>query len=222
MTAPSHTLPDHQPDLPDVIDQLLAILPGDPLDRIRAQRPQARIHAQQSYLALFHPTAPVVGNVTALERHALAWWVATLHAAPHVAGFYAQGLQAAGAGQSLLGALEQAADCARGQGPYGRYPAGPLSVENQDGPVYALDSRLRAVLGEKLAAAFEQAHLLVFHPRDASPAGLQALLDAGWDNTDIVILSQLIAFLSFQIRVVHGLRTLQAHPATASPRLETA
>ncbi|MEG2880054.1 MAG: CMD domain protein [Comamonas sp.] len=222
MTAPSHTLPDHQPDLPDVIDQLLAILPGDPLDRIRAQRPQARIHAQQSYLALFHPAAPVVGNVTALERHALAWWVATLHAAPHVAGFYAQGLQAAGAGQSLLGALEQAADCARGQGPYGRYPAGPLSVENQDGPVYALDSRLRAVLGEKLAAAFEQAHLLVFHPRDASPAGLQALLDAGWDNTDIVILSQLIAFLSFQIRVVHGLRTLQAHPATASPRLETA
>ncbi|MEG0224556.1 MAG: CMD domain protein [Comamonas sp.] len=222
MTAPSHTLPDHQPDLPDVIDQLLAILPGDPLDEIRAQRPQARIHAQQSYLALFHPAAPVVGNVTALERHALAWWVATLHAAPHVAGFYAQGLQAAGAGQSLLGALEQAADCARGQGPYGRYPAGPLSVENQDGPVYALDSRLRAVLGEKLAAAFEQAHLLVFHPRDASPAGLQALLDAGWDNTDIVILSQLIAFLSFQIRVVHGLRTLQAHPATASPRLETA
>ena len=222
MTAPSPALPDPQPALPDVIDQLLDILPGDPLDRIRAQRPQARIHAQQSYLSLFHPAAPVVGNVTALERHALAWWVATLHTAPHVAGFYARGLQAAGADPALLRALERAADTARGQGPYGHYPAGPLSVENQDGPVYALDSGLRAVLGDKLAAALEQAHLLVFHPRDASPAGLQALLHAGWDNTDIVILSQLIAFLSFQIRVVQGLRTLQAHPATASPRLETA
>lgn len=221
MTAPSHSLPD-QPALPDVIDQLLAILPGDPLDEIRTQRPQARIHAQQSYLALFHPAAPVVGNVTALERHALAWWVATLHTAPDVAGFYAQGLQAAGAEQPLLRALERAADTARGQGPYGHYPAGPLSVENLDGPVYALDNGLRSVLGDKLAAAFEQAHLLVFHPRDASPAGLQVLLDAGWDTTDIVILSQLVAFLSFQIRVVLGLRTLQAHLAVVSPRLETA
>ncbi len=221
MTAPSHSLPD-QPALPDVIDQLLAILPGDPLDEIRAQRPQARIHAQQSYLSLFHPAAPVVGNVTALERHALAWWVATLHTAPDVAGFYAQGLQAAGAEQPLLRALERGADTARGQGPYGHYPAGPLSVENQDGPVYALDGALRAVIGDKLAAAFEQAHLLVFHPRDASPAGLQALLDAGWDNTDIVILSQLVAFLSFQIRVVLGLRTLQPHLANTAVQLETA
>ncbi|WP_159912798.1 CMD domain protein [Pantoea sp. 18069] len=222
MTAPSHALPDPQPAPADVIDQLLNILPGDALDRIRAQRPQARIHAQQSYLSLFHPAAPVVGRVSALERHALAWWVATLHTAPDVAGFHAQALQAAGADQRLLRALELAADTARGQGPYGHYPAGPLSVENQGGPVYALESSLRAVLGDKLAAAFEQAHLLVFHPRDASPAGLQALLDAGWDTTDIVILSQLVAFLSFQIRVVLGLRALQAHPSTAAARLETA
>ena len=51
-------------------------------------------------------------------------------------------------------------------------------------------------------------HLLVFHPRDAEPAALQALLDAGWSTTDIVTLSQITAFLSFQIRVVAGLRTL--------------
>ncbi|MCY1551814.1 CMD domain protein [compost metagenome] len=52
------------------------------------------------------------------------------------------------------------------------------------------------------------AHLLVFHPRDASPAALQALLDAGWRTTEIVTLSQLVAFLAFQIRVVIGLRAL--------------
>jgi len=64
------------------------------------------------------------------------------------------------------------------------------------------------VLGPRLAAAFDHMHLLVFHPRDAAPAALQGLLDAGWSTTDIVTLSQIAAFLSFQIRVVAGLRAL--------------
>ena len=66
------------------------------------------------------------------------------------------------------------------------------------------------MLGSRLAAAFDHMHLLVFHPRDATPAALQALLDAGWSTTDIVTLSQIAAFLSFQIRVVAGLRALTA------------
>ena len=48
----------------------------------------------------------------------------------------------------------------------------------------------------------------MFHPRDAAPAALQTLLNAGWSTTDIVTLSQIAAFLSFQIRVVAGLRVL--------------
>ena len=39
---------------------------------------------------------------------------------------------------------------------------------------------------------------------------MQALLDAGWSTTAIVTLSQLVAFLSFQVRAVAGLRTLGA------------
>jgi CMD domain protein len=66
------------------------------------------------------------------------------------------------------------------------------------------------VLGARLAAALEHVHLLVFHPRDASPADMQRLLDAGWSSTAIVTLSQLVAFLSFQIRTIAGLRTLGA------------
>ena len=54
--------------------------------------------------------------------------------------------------------------------------------------------------------------MLVFHPRDAAPANLQTLLDAGWSTTDIVTLSQLVAFLAFQIRVVAGLRVLAGRP----------
>jgi uncharacterized protein YciW len=34
------------------------------------------------------------------------------------------------------------------------------------------------------------------------------LLDAGWSNAGIVTLSQLVAFLAFQIRAAAGLRTL--------------
>ena len=66
------------------------------------------------------------------------------------------------------------------------------------------------MLGARLTAALAHAHVLVFHPRDASAAALQELLDAGWTNTGIVTLSQLVAFLAFQIRTVVGLRVLAA------------
>jgi uncharacterized protein YciW len=66
------------------------------------------------------------------------------------------------------------------------------------------------VFGAKLTAALAHVHLLVFHPRDASAAGLQRLLDAGWSNSGIITISQLVAFLAFQLRAAAGLRTLAA------------
>ncbi|NBJ12853.1 CMD domain protein [Microvirga arsenatis] len=189
----------------DVIDHLAGIRPGSSLDRLRDQRPQARENAQKSYLALFEPEVP--GNVTTLERFAIATFVAGLHRQPHVVGFYAASLQKLGHPR-LTGMIE--AEIVRGsaEGPYGRYPQGPLTVEDKEGPVYQVSASNRENLGFRLVAALEHAHLLVFHPRDASPAALQKLLDAGWSTTDIVTLSQLVAFLSFQIRVVVGLRAL--------------
>ena len=189
----------------DVIDHLAGIRPGSSLDRLRDQRPQARENAQKSYLALFEPEVP--GTVTALERYALATFVAGLHRQPHVGDFYSASLQTLGHPR-LSDIID--AEIARGaaEGPYGRYPEGPHSVEDKDGPVYRVSADNRESLGARLSAGLEHAHLLVFHPRDASPAALQALLDAGWSTTDIVTLSQLVAFLSFQIRVVAGLRAL--------------
>lgn len=190
----------------DVIDLLAGIQPGDPMDCLRSQRPQARLHAQQSYLALFAPAAPVPGQVSPVERFALAAFVAALHRQPEAAGFYADELRRFDPGLALD--VAAAAGQAAGHGPYGRYPAGLLSVEDADGPVWSVDAARRLLLGHRLAAGFEHAHLLVFHPRDASPANVQALLDAGWSATDIVILSQIVAFLAFQIRVVSGLQAL--------------
>jgi uncharacterized protein YciW len=55
--------------------------------------------------------------------------------------------------------------------------------------------------------------MLVFHPRDADPDAIQALLNAGWSNQGIVTLSQLVAFLAFQLRAAAGLRVLAETPA---------
>jgi len=138
----------------------------------------------------------------------LAVFVTGLHGDAVSAAFYAERLAAAGPSPEVPAAIDAAIAAATGQGPYGRYPAGPLSREDTPGPSYHVGPEARRTLGARLAAAFDHAHLLVFHPRDAVPARLQALLDAGWSTTDIVTLSQIIAFLSFQIRVAAGLRVL--------------
>jgi CMD domain protein len=190
----------------DVIDALVGITPGSSLDAIRARRPEARAHAQATYRALFAPEA--MGNVTAEERFAVGTFVAGLHGAAAVAAAYAARLADSGAPAALKDAVDAAIKEARTHGPYGSYPAGPLSREDTAGPAYRAGAATRRALGARLTAAFEHTHMLVFHPRDAAPASLQALLDAGWSTTDIVTLAQIVAFLSFQIRVVVGLRTL--------------
>jgi CMD domain protein len=175
----------------DVIDTLAGIAAGSRLDTLRTLRPEARKHAQMSYLSLFEPNA--MGGVSAQERFAVAAFAAGLHGRPETKDFYTARAEVASAST---------------KGPYGAYPKGPLSVEDTAGPLYRVAAGARDILGPRLASAFEHVHMLVFHPRDAAPPSLQALLDAGWSTTDIVTLSQLVAFLSFQIRVVAGLRTL--------------
>jgi CMD domain protein len=193
---------------PDIIDQLAGIAPGSRLDAIRARRPAAREHAQRSYLALFEPTD--FAGVSTRERFAIAAFVAGLHAEPATHDFYSSKLAAAD-GQIAAAVADEVLH-GRTQGPYGTYPAGPLTRENRTGLIYSVSDHSRRILGARLAAAFEHVHLLVFRPRDASPSALEALLGAGWSTNDIVTLSQLVAFLSFQIRCAVGLRALAAAP----------
>jgi CMD domain protein len=197
----------------DVIDQLAGSAPGDAIDRLRLQREQARINAQQSYLALFAPTPPVFGKFDIADRFAVAAFVAGLHGQADVSRFYADKLAGQGARAGVADAVAAEVKLGKAQGPYGSYPAGRLSGEDTAGPLYAVSEAHREALGGRLSAALAHAHLLVFHPRDASPAALQALLDAGWTSTEVVTLSQLVAFLAFQIRVVIGLKALAQSPA---------
>ncbi|QQN67448.1 CMD domain protein [Bradyrhizobium diazoefficiens] len=191
---------------PDIIDTLAGIKPGSALDALRAKRLQARENAQKSYLSLFEPID--AGEFSLLERAAVAAFVTGLHGESSVAAFYRDKLAASAGGAALLEAID--AEIARGKtsGPYGSFPSGPLSIESTAGLIYRVSAASKSALGTRLVAALEHAHLLVFRPRDAASSDMKALLAAGWSNTGIVTFSQLVAFLSFQVRVVSGLRTL--------------
>jgi len=192
----------------DIIDHLAGIEPGSSLDNIRARRLQARENAQKTYLALFGPAD--FAEVTAAERCAVAAFVAGVHDEPMAAAFYLAKLASASDRTELVAALQAEIERGKTEGPYGAFPAGPLSIDNKTGLTYRVAGDRRAAIGTRLAAALEHAHLLVFRPREANPAALQALLDAGWSSNGIVTLSQLVAFLSFQVRTVAGLRALGA------------
>ncbi len=193
----------------DVIDTLAGIAPGSHLDSVRrTRRAVAREHAQKSYASLFAPGD--TGGFGPLERFAVAVFVAGLHGQTAIKEFYAAKLKSAAATDATRAAIDAEIAAAATKGPYGAYPKGPLSQEDTQGPVHRIADKNREALGPRLSAAFEHVHMLVFHPRDAAPPSLQAMLDAGWSTDDIVTLSQLVAFLSFQIRVVAGLKILAA------------
>ncbi|MFC0675366.1 CMD domain-containing protein [Brachybacterium hainanense] len=102
---------------------------------------------------------------------------------------------------------------------HGPGPAADLYLENLRDEDEALAGLLEAgePIGEaRLDTALAHAELLVLRPREAGPEHLRALEEAGWDADGIVTLSQLVAFLTFQLRVAHGLRVLAAHPAPAT------
>ena len=60
----------------------------------------------------------------------------------------------------------------------------------------------------RLQAILRHADLLAVAPARARPADLQALADVGLSTRAIVTLSQVIAFVSFQLRVLRGLELL--------------
>jgi CMD domain protein len=201
----------------DAVDTILGTAPGSSLDQLRRRRPVTRENTQASYLALFRPDEHSEAGLA--ERFAVAVFVAALHANAEGTAFYEQGLKEAGADDSLRAAVLEAAVAGAAIGPYGVYRESGLRSENRPGLHWETPAALREVLGARLSAALEHAHLLVFRPRESSPAALRALLDAGWSTTGIVTLSQLVSFLAYQLRIVSGLRllaaALSASPATA-------
>lgn len=189
-----------------LIERLAGVSVDSPIARALKARAEARSNAELSYQLLLHPETP--GPVTLVERRAVAAFVASLHGEETTLAHFTDLLDQAAT--ALTAPVLAEAEGSAHAGPYGAFPPGPLSAEDLDGPVYRAAAPVRALLGDRLSAALEHAHLLVLHPRDASPEALEALIAAGWTTDGIVVLSQLVSFLSFQIRVVAGLRSYAA------------
>ncbi|GAB3596913.1 Carboxymuconolactone decarboxylase family protein [Corynebacterium faecale] len=182
----------------DIIDMLI----GTDLPELRDNRPQARDNAQTSFESLLEPINP--GTFSFGERYAVATYVAGLHQFEPAVDMYSE-LLLDDAPASLAHAITDAIAATLSSGPYGTYREPGLAAESQPGGSVRNDA---GVLGERLAAAFDYAHLLVFHPRDSRPEVLGRLSEAGWSADDTVSLAQLVSFLTFQLRVAYGLRTL--------------
>lgn len=196
----------------DIIDSLT----DGPVE-LRNLRPEAKLNAQRSSEALLEPENP--GAFSQTERYAVAAYVAGLHRVGEE--FYAD-LLSDDAGPDLEEAVSAALRIGHSSGPYGQFREPGLSQRSEPGPHV---SHADCGLGERLTAAFDVAHLLVFHPRDSRPGVVAHLMQAGWSVDDVVSLTQLVSFLCFQLRVVQGLDAFAGKPpatvrsAPSSPQL---
>ncbi|NYE21443.1 CMD domain protein [Microbacterium immunditiarum] len=189
----------------DVVDTLTGAAPDGVVAAVRSIRPVTREQLQASYDALFDPVDDAEFSLT--ERLLVAAFATGLTGADATADLYAERAADADAGAaSVIASLVAEAGTA---GPFGRYREEGLVGESADGRRFSVAEGARTQLGDRLAAALEHTHLLVYRPREAADAALQRLLDAGWTVSGIVTLSQLVAFLAFQQRVVAGLRVLE-------------
>ena len=195
----------------DVIDLLAGLPAGAPLRGVRELRPRARENAQRSFAALLEPADP--RGVPLAERYAVAFFVAALHDDDDAARFYADLLD--DEAPPLRDPLVRAAAAGRTTGPVGVYREPELSGESGPTVAFGVPDALVTALGDRLTAALEHAHLLVIRPRESSSDALRALVAAGWDADQIVTLSQLVSFLTFQLRVAAGLRVLAGRSTTA-------
>ncbi|HLR47576.1 MAG TPA: alkylhydroperoxidase domain protein [Corynebacterium sp.] len=191
----------------DIINQL-AGLDTSELVALRERRPDAVANAQLSFQALLEPETP--GTFSYEERYAIAAFVTGISQAGRAAQFYLD-LLADEADEQVLSAVQQA------------IAAGTTTGPSQSSAFTLFDAT--SALGPRLASALDFAHLLTFHPKDASPAAVGHLDANGWSADDIVSLSQLISFLAFQQRVVHGISVLAgtvSAPATVNQRAKHA
>ena len=165
-------------DLVDVVDEILGIEPVSPLAELRAQRPEARAHAEGSYREIFDPEDP--GGVPLLERFAIALRVAAIHRQPELVAHYGGRLRAA-ADQTPLAAAP--------------IPAAELIAEGT-----VSDPRLAAVLRHTGSCSTQPAQAAAT-PDDLE--WLRAALD--WGPTRVDVISQTDRVCQFQARLVAGL-----------------
>lgn len=187
----------------DIINELSGI--DADFIALRERRADAVANAQTSFEALLEPENP--GDFSYAERYTVAAFVTGISQSGEAAKFYLD-LLADESDDALVAAVREAIAAGTTAGPF----------HQGEFTIFAPESDL----GARLAAALDFAHLLTFHPKDADTSAVGHLDAAGWSSDDIVSLAQLISFLAFQQRVVHGLRVLAGTSASTSGELSCA
>ncbi|OAJ62294.1 CMD domain protein [Paraburkholderia ginsengiterrae] len=161
----------------------------DVIDRIAGLTPGSAAHATRHKRAKVAAATqrsydvlfdPALPDLPLADRLCVALYACTLSKAPALAAHYAQQLAAIGAARAVIDQIAQ----------------GATSDAAFEPP------RLRAML------TFTRT--LIEAPIEGDKAALERLRDAGIATPAVVVLAQLIAFLSYQIRLTAGLQALQA------------
>ncbi len=193
----------------DIIDLLAGIAPSDPLAAVREKRAQARENAQRSFEALLEPAEP--GTFALAERYALASFVSQLHGFDAATAFYGDLL--GDETPALTSVVASAAASAAATGPFGAYREPRLQAESTDGVRWTPDAATASAWARDCPAR-SRTHICSSSVRARrAPRRFRTSWMPGGAPDDIVSLSQLIAFLSFQLRVAWGLRALAAASA---------
>jgi CMD domain protein len=170
----------------DVIEHAAGLAEGDKLQRLRRRRGSVVDHAQATVLALIAPGEP--GNLSLVERAALALRVALVNEEHGLAAWYRDRLAEAGASAALIDAIRDR----------------PLATGAP-----ATGTAEQSVPG-RLAVMLDHVDHVAVEPGGVGPAHISALEAAGLGEPEIVTVSQIAAFVSYQARVTAGLREIAA------------
>ena len=166
-------------DVIDVIDNIVGLTPGSPLRTLRHQRDKVAVATQGSYDAMFDAA---VDGLSVTERLLVALHACSLSQSQALSARYRSRLMALDVDPELLAMAESPST---------------VSVEASA----AVHPRLQAML------AFTRT--LITNPIAGDKLALMKLTQAGLTTPAIVALAQLIAFLSYQLRVVAGLTAMK-------------
>ena len=136
--------------------------------------------------------SPAVAGITVAERLAAAVLACVLSRAPSLAQHYRRLLQAQAEHEAPAATWAAAIDAGHWQ----------------------------AVQPARLATILGYTAKLIERPIDGDRAAVQALVHAGLSTPAIVALAQLIAFVSYQVRLVAGLQAMASAEALPAPQVQ--
>ncbi|EEA00802.1 conserved hypothetical protein [Burkholderia sp. H160] len=172
----------------DFVAQLAGLAPDGATAALRAFRGDATRHTQGSHDALFSND---VADMTLRERLYAAWYAALLSNAEQTALAYRGRLLAlAAATEAEVAATNSLLDAI---------------AEHRAAPIASIAST-----DERLTAILLHTEALTLRPAATGKPALATLRAAGLTTRAIVALSQLVAFVTYQVRVVAALRALEA------------